>query len=100
MNKQTTSTLPDKKQGSQLSSMAIRELLRAATPDAIAKLVELSHSKNPNVALGACNSILDRVLGKMTKNVLTDEDGSTLPTPIIQIYRGLPPDVQPDNSNK
>lgn len=95
----TTSTLPEKKQGSQLSSMAIRELLRAATPDAIAKLVELSHSRIPTVALGACNSILDRVLPKLTKNELTGADGSQLPTPIIQIYRGLPPDVQSNDSD-
>ncbi len=85
----SASTLPAKKQGSQLSTMAIRELMRAATPDAIAKIVELSHSKNPNVALGACNSILDRVLPKLTKNEMVDENGEQLFIPLIKLTNAL-----------
>lgn len=34
------------------------------------------------------------------RSEVTGKDGEQLPTPIIQIYRGFPPDVQPDNSNK
>ena len=74
----TTSTPVDKKQGDQLSSMAIRERLRSATPQAIARLIELMQSKNPNVALGAVKVCLDKVVPSMTENQLTGKDGEEL----------------------
>ena len=41
-----------------------REILKAATPKAARRLVEMIGSKSEKVAIMACNSILDRILGK------------------------------------
>lgn len=42
----------------------VKEILRAATPKAARRLVEMIDSKSEKIALAACNSILDRILGK------------------------------------
>ncbi len=39
-------------------------LARLAAPDAVRRLVELMHSDDERVAVVACNSVLDRALGK------------------------------------
>ena len=41
-----------------------KEILKAATPRAARRLVEMIDSKSEKIAAVACNSILDRVLGK------------------------------------
>lgn len=53
-----------------------RELLRAAGPGAVKKLIELMEtSKSPKVQLQAAVAILDRVYGKPTQTV-ANEDGT------------------------
>jgi len=66
------------RQGGQLSSMAIRERLRAATPKAIERLIELMQSNNHSVALGAVKVCLDKVVPSMTENMLVGKDGEDL----------------------
>ena len=51
---------------------AIREALEAATPKAVAKLVELMDDMDPRVALVACREIMDRTLGKASQAVIVD----------------------------
>lgn len=41
-----------------------RNILKAATPEAARRLVELIHHKNPAIAIRAAETILDRILGK------------------------------------
>lgn len=41
-----------------------KEILKAATPRAARRLVEMIDSKSEKIAIVACNSILDRILGK------------------------------------
>ncbi|MDQ3159348.1 MAG: hypothetical protein M3P98_04430 [bacterium] len=76
--KKSALTPVESKQRGQLSSMAIRERLRAATPQAIERLIELMHSKNPSVALGAVKVCLDKVVPSMTENMLVGKDGEDL----------------------
>ena len=52
----------------------VKEILKAAAPEAARRLVELIRSKNEKIALQACNSVLDRAYGKpeaMSKVELT-----------------------------
>ena len=46
-----------------------KELARAKCPDAIRKLVELMDSADDKVKLAACNSVLDRGIGKAMQQV-------------------------------
>lgn len=76
-------TPPDKPQGNQLSDMAIRELLRAATPRAVERLVELVESKHPAVAMGASKVILAKVIPDLKAMEHSGKPGSTLPFTVI-----------------
>lgn len=69
----------------KMSDMAIRETLRLAVPQAIARLVELLQSKNQPVALGAAKIILSKVIPDLRSIELTDKDGAPLPIPIFQV---------------
>lgn len=86
----TTSPAQDLKEGGQLSALAIRQRLRAATPMAIARLIELMQSKNPSVALGAVKVCLDKVVPSMTENQLTGKDGEELKNLINVIIQSKP----------
>lgn len=77
-------TSQDKRYGEQLSDLAIRERLRAATPMAIARLIELCQSKNPNVAMGAAKVILAKVVPDLKAMEHSNgKDGKDLPTPLL-----------------
>jgi len=75
---ESASTPVGLRQRGQLSSMAIRERLRAATPQAIERLIELMQSDNHRVALGAVKVCLDKVVPSMTENMLVGKDGEDL----------------------
>ena len=52
----------------------VKEILKAASPDAARELVKLTHSKRENILLAAITEILDRTQGKpetMSKVELT-----------------------------
>lgn len=53
----------------------VKEALKAATPRAVARLVELMESADERVAIQACNSILDRSIGKAPAVPDMDEPG-------------------------
>ena len=56
----------------------VKEILRAASPDAAKKLVSLARSKNQKIALAACTEILDRTMGRpeTTGKVQVEHSGS------------------------
>lgn len=73
-----TDTQPEQSKGGQLSDLAIRERLRAATPQAIDKLIELCQSRNPSVAMGAAKVILSKVIPDLRATEFSGKDGTPL----------------------
>lgn len=64
------------------------QLLKAATPKAARKLIDLLDSPDERLALQAANSILDRVWGKPEASgtlALTDGEGKALTPPTIVV---------------
>ena len=61
----------------------IRQALEAATPRAVAKLIELLDDEDPRVALVACREVLDRSLGKASQAVMVD---ATMETQHLEAY--------------
>lgn len=51
-----------------------KDLARAKCPDAVRRLVELMGSKDEKVSLAACQSILDRGMGRPVQAIVGDEE--------------------------
>lgn len=51
-----------------------KELARAKCPDAVMKLIALMDSADEKVSLAACNSVLDRGIGKPLQAIAGDEE--------------------------
>lgn len=51
-----------------------KELARAKSPDAVLKLIALMDSADEKVSLAACNSVLDRGLGKPVQAIVGDDE--------------------------
>ena len=58
-------------------------LARRASPAAIRRLVELTHSRNATVAIAACNSLLDRAWGRPVTPVDGDGDGAPIRIEVV-----------------
>ena len=59
----------------------VKEALRAATPKAVQKLIQLIDSNMDKIALKACCEVLDRVIGKpevVSKLEVTDNTPKTI----------------------
>ena len=64
---------------------AIKEKALEHCPQAIAELVALMNSSDPKVKLSACNSILDRGLGKPAQALVGDDgDGGPIQVNIVR----------------
>lgn len=57
----------------------VKEILKAAAPDAAKKLCELTKSKNEKIALQASSILLDRVYGKPENSSKVELSGVAAP---------------------
>lgn len=67
----------------------VRDLARAASPDAIRRAIALMQDADPNVALKAINTVLDRAWGKPAQ-VQSGEGGEGPAETIFRIVTGVP----------
>jgi len=84
----------------QLSETAVRERLRAKTPDVLERLAQLVSSKNDSVALGACRLILDKVVPDIKSTI--EVDASQIKHNFVYLPRRLslgdPPQLEKPHS--
>lgn len=67
----------------------VRELARAASPAAMERAIQLMQDADPNVALKAINTVLDRAWGKPAQ-VQAGEGGEGPAETIFRIVTGVP----------
>ena len=65
-----------------------KEILKAATPDAARKLVELLGSRTEKIALAAATEILDRTMGRPETTGKVQVDMTLSPAAILEQIRG------------
>lgn len=65
-----------------------KEILKAATPDAARKLVELLGSRTEKIALAAATEILDRTMGRPETIGKLQVDMTLSPAAILEQIRG------------
>ena len=65
-----------------------KEILKAATPDAARKLVELLESRTEKIALAAATEILDRIMGRPETIGKLQVDMTLSPAAIREHIRG------------
>ena len=75
--------------GRKKENPEVMGILRAATPEAARRLVELIHDKNAKYAIQACNSVLGRVLGKPLQMQAVAVDVNDMEDVTAQIRRVL-----------
>lgn len=66
----------------------VKEILKAASPDAARKLVELVGSKTEKIALAAATEILDRTMGRPETTGKLQVDMILSPAAILEQIRG------------
>ena len=66
----------------------VKEILKAASPDAARKLVELVGSRTEKIALAAATEILDRTMGRPETIGKLQMDMTLSPAAILEQIRG------------
>lgn len=68
------------KKDSQLSTRAIQGKIRAASPEMIKRLIELTQSRNPSISLGAIKLALNKIVPDLKSvEATTTEDKNPVP---------------------
>lgn len=67
----------------QLSDMQLREKLRPHVPRAVERLVELMEAKNPNTALGAVRTVIDKFIPTLKATEISAKDDKPFPFTFI-----------------
>ena len=65
----------------------VKEILKAACPQAAQELVKYIHDKNPKIALCAITEILNRVYGRPVQNANVQMDVAITPASILEAIK-------------